>query len=434
MSIYNLISLIGIGVFVLIAWLLSADRKNFNTRVVVWGVALQLVFAGFIFVVPAGAKIFMFLNDLVLQMLDAAAEGGKFLFGPLALPPGTSEGGTTSIGFILAFQALPTIIFFASLLGVLYYYGIIPKMIELFAYVFSRWMKISGAESLAVTSNIFVGLESALTVKPYLEKMTKSELCTILAAMMGTIASSTMAIYVMALQPLFNNIAGHLVSASILSVPAAVIMAKIMLPESEKPVTLGEKVKVFYERENNPVEAAVNGAMAGGKMLFGVVVLLIAFIGLVALVNKITVFGGGGLNNIFGTSIDFTLQGLLGYVCYPLTLAMGVNPVDAFEVAKLIGERAFVTEIPAYFELAQLMKDNVLVDPRSAMLASYALCGYAHIASMGIFVGGMSALVPGKIRELTEVGFRALIAATLGCMMTACVAGVFLTGSSILIR
>ena len=433
MTIFNLISLLGMAVLVLIAWVLSAERKNFNWRVVLWGVGLQLVFAAFIFKFPGGATVFMVLNDLVLVIIDAASEGAKFCFGALALPPGVSERGMTSIGFILAFQALPMVVFFAALLAILYYYGIIPRLIQFFSYIFTRWMKISGAESLCVSSNIFVGIESALTVKPYLERMTKSELCTILAAMMGTIASSVLAMYVMILQPVFSNIAGHLISASILSAPAAVVMAKIILPESEKPETLGMTVKPYYERENNPIEAVINGAMAGGKMVFGIVVMLIAVLGLVALLNKITVFAGGGINSVLGTGMDFTLQGLLGYLFYPLTLVMGVHPADAPEIARLIGERSVVTEVQAYLDLAALMGDKALVDPRSAALAAYALCGFAHVASLGIFIGGIAAIVPGKIRDLAQVGLRAFVAATLGCQMTGCAAGVFLTGKSILL-
>ncbi|NQS96871.1 MAG: nucleoside transporter [candidate division Zixibacteria bacterium] len=429
MTILNLISFLGMAILVFTAWLLSSNRKIFNWRVVLWGIGLQMAFAGFIFIVPAGAKVFIFLNDIILAIIDAASEGAKFCFGVLALPPGT-EG---SLGFNLAFQAFPTIVFFAALVALLYYLRVMPFLIELFARIFTRWMKLSGAESLCVSSNIFVGVESALTVKPYLEKMTRSELCTIMAAMMGTIASSVLAFYVMILQGTFSHIAGHLVSASILSAPAAVVMSKLILPETGEPVTLGRTVKAYYERESSAVESIINGAMAGGRMVFGIVVMLLAFLGLVALLNKITVFAGGGVNSVLGINIDFTLQGMLGYLFYPFTVIMGVHPQDAYEIARIIGERTVVTEVNSYQDLAALISNGGLVDKRSAILATYALCGFAHFASLGIFIGGIAAIAPGKIKDLAGVGFRALIAATLGCQMTGCVAGVFLTKGSILL-
>jgi CNT family concentrative nucleoside transporter len=434
MSYLNLISFLGLPAMVFLAWLLSNNRRIFNWRVVLWGTGLQLIFAGFIFAVPFGAKIFMFLNDVVLFVMSAATEGAKFLFGPLALSPGSSEKGVTSIGFILAFQGLPTVVFFAALLGFLYFIGLMPFLIRLFAKIFTRWMKLSGAEALCVSSNIFVGVESALTVRPYIERMTKSELCTILAAMMGTIASSVLGLYVMFLQPVFSNIAGHLISASILSAPASALMAKVIYPETEKPETLGMEVKIHYQKESNAVEAVINGAMAGAKMLFGIGAMLLAFLGLVALVDKIFAFGGNYINQWSGWGIDFSLKGLFGYLFYPLTIIMGVNPADAFEIAKIIGERTIVTELTAYLDLSTLIASGKLLDPRSAVLASYALCGFAHFASLGIFIGGVAAIAPSRIKDLSKIGFRALIAATLACQMTGCVAGVFLTQGSMLLE
>jgi CNT family concentrative nucleoside transporter len=352
----------------------------------------------------------------------------------LALSPGSSEKGVTSIGFILAFQGLPTVVFFAALLGFLYFIGLMPFLIRLFAKIFTRWMKLSGAEALCVSSNIFVGVESALTVRPYIERMTKSELCTILAAMMGTIASSVLGLYVMFLQPVFSNIAGHLISASILSAPASALMAKVIYPETEKPETLGMEVKIHYQKESNAVEAVINGAMAGAKMLFGIGAMLLAFLGLVALVDKIFAFGGNYINQWSGWGIDFSLKGLFGYLFYPLTIIMGVNPADAFEITKIIGERTIVTELTAYLDLSTLIASGKLLDPRSAVLASYALCGFAHFASLGIFIGGVAAIAPSRIKDLSKIGFRALIAATLACQMTGCVAGVFLTQGSMLLE
>jgi CNT family concentrative nucleoside transporter len=252
--------------------------------------------------------------------------------------------------------------------------------------------------------------------------------------MMGTIASSVMALYVMFLQPVFSSIAGHLISASILSAPASALMAKVIYPECGQPETMGKKVKVHYVRESNAIEAIINGAMAGGKMVFGIAVMLLAVLGLVALINKILVFGGGYFNQAAGLNVDFTLQGLLGYIFYPLTLLMGVHPADAYQIAKIIGERTVVTELNSYLDLSSLIKSGALHQMRSAVLATYALCGFAHFASLGIFIGGVSALAPERIKDLSRVGIRALIAATLACLMTGNIAGIFLTGSSILLK
>ncbi len=294
MTVHNLVSFAGIFVLAGLAWLLSSDRKTVNARVVIWGIGLQLLVAFFIFVVPAGAKVFLWVNDAVTAVLGTATEGTKFVFGRLALAPGTTnEAGETSLGYFLAFQGLPTIIFFAALLGALYYLGIMPFFVRLFARLFSRSMRVSGAESLSVSANIFVGIESALVVRPHLKDMTRSELGTIITAGMGTIASTVLAMYVTMLRESIPTIAGHLVSASFISAPASIVMAKLIMPETEKPLTLGVDVKPHYEREDNLLMAVINGAGEGLKLLGGIVTLLIAFLGLLALVNLGLGWAGG---------------------------------------------------------------------------------------------------------------------------------------------
>jgi CNT family concentrative nucleoside transporter len=432
--VYNLVSFSGIIILMAFAWLLSSNRWIVNWRVIIWGVIIQMLFALLIFVLPAGATIFLLINDVVVKVVDVASYGAKFIFGRLALPPGTTdEWGGESLGFIFAFQALPTVIFFASLMGVLYYIGVMSWLVRLFSKIFTKLMRISGAESLCTSSNIFVGIESATTIRPYLEKMTRSELCTILTAGMATIASSVLAIYVMILHQQFTTIAGHLVSASFLSAPAAIVMSKLLIPETEKPETLGLDVKPHYEKESSIIEAVINGANAGLKLVAGIIALLIAFLGLVALIDLILTGVGLKANSYIGINIDWSLKGLLGYVFYPFTLIIGVPPSDAFEISKLIGERAIVTEAKSYMDLADLIARGTLNDPRSAFLATYALCGFAHVASLAIFVGGIAALVPKRTADLSSVGPRALLAATLACLMTAAVAGTFFTGNSILL-
>lgn len=427
---YNLVSFSGIFVLLAFAWAISANRNVVNWRVVIWGLVLQGIFALFIFVLPVGTRFFLFINEGVVRLLDSASAGTRFLFGRLALPPGTTnEMGEESLGFFLAFQALPTVVFFASLMGVLYYIGVMPWLVRVFARVFTRLMRISGAESLCAASNIFVGIESAMTIRPHLERMTRSELCTILTAGMATIASSVMALYVFILQGQFPTIAGHLVSASILSAPAAIVMSKLLMPETERPETLGKDVVPHYEKESTLMEAVINGANAGVKLVVGIVALLLAFLGIVALVDFFLASAG----SLLGLQTDLSLKGLLGYVFYPFTLVIGVPPSDAFEVAKLIGERTVVTEVKSYQDLATAISSGALKEPRSAFLAAYALCGFAHVASLAIFIGGISALVPKRAGDLAAVGSRALVAATLACLMTASVAGTFFTRGSILL-
>lgn len=435
MEFYNLVSFGGIFVIAGFAWLCSNNRSIVNWRVLVWGVSLQLVFAFFIFVLPIGAKFFLFVNGIVVTILDSATEGTKFVFGRLALPPGTtSADGETSLGYFLAFQGLPTVIFFAALVSALYYLKIMPLFIRGFAFVFTKLMRISGAESLCASSNIFVGVESALVVKPHLNDMTKSELATILAAGMGTIASTVLALYVFFLQDQLPTIAGHLVSASVLSAPAAVVMSKLIFPEAEKPKTLGLNVRPHYDREDNLIMAIINGANTGLKYLLGILALLIAFLGILALLDVILGWFGGHLNGWFGWNMDWSFKSLLGYIAYPFTLVLGIPATDAFEIAKIIGERTVATEVASYKDLSLLLSRGALQHPRSAIIASYALCGFAHVASLAIFVGGIGALAPQRMKDLSRLGFRALLAATLACLMTGAVAGVFYTSSSILLN
>lgn len=427
---YNVVSFAGIFVLLGFAWVLSADRRNMNWRVIGWGIALQLLVAIFIFVVPTGARVFRVVNDVVVRILESAGKGAYFVFGRLALGPGqVSETGEESIGFILAFQAFPTIIFFSALLAILYYLGIMPRLIKLFARVFTRLMRISGAESLATASNIFVGVESNLTIKPYLARLTASELCTVLTAGMATVASNVLALYVLTLQKQFPTIAGHLVSASLLSAPAAVIMSKILVPESGSPETLGLRIEPYYERDSSLFEAIINGSNAGVRMIAGIVALLVAVLGLVALVD----LGLSSFAALLGAEGHWSLGGLFGYVFYPVTLVLGVPLDDANLVSRIVGERLIVTEVAAYGHLGEAMQQGLLVHPRSAVIAAYALCGFAHIASMAIFVGSICALAPQCTKTIGPVAVRALIAANLACLMTACVAGTFFTEGSILL-
>lgn len=293
-------------------------------------------------------------------------------------------------------------------------------------------MNISGAESLVATSNIFVGIESALTVKPYLNSMTRSELCTILTVGMATVSSSVLGIYVLTLEDVFPTIAAHLMSASLLSAPAAIVISKILVPETSIPRTIGVNVEAHYERESNVVEAIINGAENGMKLVVAIAALLIAFLGIVKLVDIIFIFLGGNVNTFLDIQFDWSLRSLLGYIFYPLTLLIGIPIDDVYKISGLIGERLIVTEVVSYQNLSQLVKDGAIQNKRSVFVASYALCGFAHFASMAIFVGGVSALALDKKSEIAKLGIKSLFAATLTCLMTACIAGIFYSSKSIL--
>jgi CNT family concentrative nucleoside transporter len=293
-------------------------------------------------------------------------------------------------------------------------------------------MRISGAESLCVSSNIFVGVESAFTIRPHLREMTRSELCTVLTAGMATVASNVLALYVFILRGQFPTIAGHLISASILSAPAAIVMSKVLMPEEGAPRTLGLSVQPHYLREVNLFEAIINGANAGIRVIAGIAALLLAVLGLIALLDMMLGAAGERMNGLMQMNLDWSLKGLLGYLFYPLTVIMGVALNDAVTVAKIVGERSVATEVAAYQDLAFAISQGTLTDPRSIVITAYALCGFAHFASMAIFVGGTAALAPERTGDLSQIAFRALVAATLACLMTACVAGIFCTGGAVL--
>ncbi|OGG93318.1 MAG: nucleoside transporter [Candidatus Lambdaproteobacteria bacterium RIFOXYD12_FULL_49_8] len=417
MESYNWVSLAGLFVLVALGWALSNNRKAVDFRLVLWALGLQLLIGAFVFLFPPGRELFWHLNNGVVTLLSVSGEGTRFLFGNLAIPPG-QEG---SLGFILAFQTLPAIIFFSALMAILYQWGVLPALIRVLAKVMTKTLRISGVEGMIAATNIFVGVEAGLTIKPHLAKATQSELTLILAAGMATVASNILALYVFTLQGVFPAIAGHLISASIISAPAAILMAKLLVPETGVPQTKGQDIKPHYEKADNLFGAIIEGSQNGVKLIVGIASLLIAVLGLVALVNLFLGFGG------------LSLQQLLGYLFYPLTLLMGVPFEDASIMASIIGERLVVTEVVSYMDLAKAMETGVIHHQRSLVIGSYALCGFAHFASLAIFVGGTAALAPERTKDLSAIGLRALLAATLACLMTGAIAGIFYNQTSLLL-
>jgi CNT family concentrative nucleoside transporter len=424
--IHHAVSLVGLTIFAGIAWLLSSNRRKVAWKTIFAGVALQFLIGLIIFRLPFSHRILLWLNDAVLVLLSASKSGSVFLFGPLAASPGESG----SIGFILVFQVLPVVIFFAAFTSMLYHLRVLQILVRLFARIFHRTMKISGAESLSSAANIFVGIESALVVRPYLEKMTRSELLLILTTGLATVASSTLGVYVAFLTGVFPQIAGHLISASVLAIPASVVVSKLLLPETETPETL---VAVPPEdessRSKNLISAIIQGAMDGLKLTAGISALLIAILGIVALVDRML----GAASSWLGMAEPLSFVRILSWLFYPFAFLLGLQTSDVPIAARLLGERVILTEVFSYNHLGQLISSGQITDPRTVVILSYALCGFAHMAAMAIFVGGTAALAPSRRDDLASLGLRALLAATLATLMTGCVAGIFSGGEGMLV-
>jgi concentrative nucleoside transporter, CNT family len=429
---YRLIA--GIG-FVTIAWLawLTGKRNRLNWRTIGGSAALAWGLGIVSFWFPGSRWLWSMINDLVVAILAASQKGTVFLLGPLALGPGqTLQDGTVSIGFILAAQALPAVVFFAALMAGLYYLGVMQAIVGLFARLFYRTMGLSGAESLSGAANIFVGIEAGLIVRPYLTAMTQSELLLVLTCMMATVASTVMGIYVSALQHVVPQIAGHLISASVISIPCAVLISKLTFPEDGQPVTLGGVPAVGTDRNPSPssdgetiqppsnlIVALIDGAGQGMKMAVGIAALLIVFLGLEALVDlalaQLPAIGG----------VPLSVTRILAWLTWPFAVLLGLRPEEWQIGADLLGSRFIETEVGAYFKLAAVQSASPPpLSPRSLTAMTYALCGFVHVASMGIFVGGISALVPHRARDISLLGLRALWTAYLTTLLTGCIAGV----------
>ncbi len=423
----HLTSLVGFFVLAALAWLLSANRRQIRWRPIAWGLGLQLLIGLLVFRLPGARQAFVWLNDVVMAVLNASKAGTNFLLGPLAAAPG--EAG--SVGFVLAFQALPIAIFVSAFAAALYHLRLLQPVVRLFARLFHRTLGLSGAEALCSSANIFVGVEAALVIRPYLNRMTQSELLMVLTSGMATVASTTLGIYVFMLSKSFPQIAGHLLSASIISIPAAVVMVKLLLPETGAPETAGTlPPDNEAERAGNLMSAIIAGAMDGLRLAAGIAALLIAGLGIVALFDKaLSLFPTHWL----GMSEPLTLVTLLGWIFYPFAILLGIARPDWMEAGRLLGERIMLTEVVSYQDMAQMAANGVLVDPRTVVILSYALCGFAHVASLAIFVGGTTALAPARRDDLASLGLRALLAATLATLMTGCVAGIFSDGNGVML-
>jgi CNT family concentrative nucleoside transporter len=422
------VSLLGLLVFIAIAWVLSVNRRAVNWRPVLWGVGLQLIFALLIIKTPGGRWIFERLNDVFKNLLGYTGEGAKFLFGNLALnnvPVGSAEGpmgtfaagGTwANTGAFFAFNVLPTIIFFSSLMTLLYYFGVMQMFVKAFAWVMVRTMGTSGSESLSAAGNIFVGqTEAPLLVKPFVKTMTNSELHAVMTGGFATVAGGVMAAYVGMLVAFFPSIAGHLIAASVMSAPAALAISKLMYPETEESVTRGEMRVQLEKVDANAVDAAARGASEGLGLALNVGAMLLAFIALLALLNGIL----GGVGGWLG--MEWSIQRGLAYVGAPFAWLMGAPWSDAMAVGTLIGEKTALNEFVAYLHLAEMLQGGEQLSARGVIVATYALCGFANFSSIAIQIGGIGGLAPERRGDLSRMGFRAMIAGTLASFMTAAV-------------
>ncbi len=418
-STYRLISLSGFFVIASIAWMTGA-RTKIKIATIVGSISLAWALGALTFWFSGSRVALEWINDFLISLLSASQKGSIFLFGPLALSPGQAlADGTPSIGFVLAFQIFPTVIFFSALIGGLYNLGIMQKIVRLFSRAFYRILSLSGAESLAASANLFFGVESGLTVRPYLNKMTRSELLTLMTCMMATVASTVMGIYVIALHKIFPNIAGHLVSASLISIPCAILVSKLFCPEQEQPETLGEIRDDGGDNLNqtNLMNAFVEGGSQGVKMAVGIATVLIIVLGLEALFDLML----GKLPDFQGQ--PFSATRLLGWVTFPFTILLGLRPEEWEIASQILGSRFIETEVSAYFSLASIQATDSALTMRSMTILTYGLCGFVHISSMGIFMGGLSVLVPSRAQEISLVGLQALWTSFLATLLTGCIAG-----------
>jgi concentrative nucleoside transporter, CNT family len=557
----NLISFLGIFFFIFLAWTLSEDRKRFPWRVTFWGISLQFAFAVLVFSWKPGAQLFLRLNDVFNALLSFSKEGALFVFGSIGAEQG--NGGVLTLkeyltrlgaasadpviqnavktgtvpGMFLAFQVLTTIIFFSALLSILYYLGIMQKVVIFFAKIMQYTMKVSGAEALSNSANIFVGqTEAPLVVKPYIAKMTRSELNAIMVGGFANTAGGVLGAYILMLSGYFPNIAAHLISASILSAPAGFIVAKIMVPEREKPATMGDATLDVPSEDVNLLDAAANGSTVGLQLTLNVIGMLFAFVAIIAMANVMvgwigTFFGSttglvqldvillavavgvfavhrlGHVSDLLlwsslfavlaaygGTKLlvpdasrivgliglalwlpilvasirkkvplkgpllgigialavsnlafavfgplgsTLSMQLVLGWLHWPVAFLMGTPVQDCLVVGRMLGEKLILTEFVAYADLAaylQAAKQGTAMplDPRSIVITSYALSGFANFVSIAIQIGGISPLAPSRRQEIARLGLKAMIGGAITSYIIACVAGTFYNGVSML--
>lgn len=446
------ISFVGIFILVGVAWLLSTDRKNVDWRPVLWGIGLQLLFGAVVLSEAASYFFFTVVDTGVNQLISFAGDGATFVFqsvephqvldasGEPQFYVGTGNGISPPVK-TFAFWILPTIVFFSSLMSLLYYIGVMQVVVRVLAWAMVNTLGTSGAESLSAAGNIFVGqTEAPLLIRPFVKDMTRSELMAVMTGGFATVAGGVLGAYVSFLKDV-PNIAGHLVIASIISAPAALAVAKVMVPETETPKTRGDasmpEVKPG-EAPANAIEAAARGASDGMQLAINVAAMLIAIVGLVAMFDwviglvPVTFCDDGAVLGQYTCAAGvagkpLSMSVLLGWLFAPVAFVMGVPWAETGVVGRLLGEKVVLTELLAYIHLGELINSDVpQISRRSAIIASYALCGFANFASIGIQLGGIGGMAPERMGDLAALGLRAMIAGVIAACMTGAVAGLYL--------
>ena len=405
--------LLGLLTMLVLAWLFSTDRRAIRWRTVIWGLGLQIVFAVLVIRFTFGERILAAAGDGVTRMLNNAFAGSSFVFGELGKQH-------SSLGVFVAFQVLPTIIFISALFAVLYHIGVMQIVIKGFAWIMQRTMRISGAESLNVAASIFMGqTEAPLTIRPFLPTLTRSELMTVMTSGMAHVSGGIMAAYILS-----GIEAKHLLAAVIMTAPGTILVAKMLVPESGTPATMGVvHVPRNEEHKNeNLLGAIARGTIDGGQLAFNVAIMLISFIALIALLNS----AFGGVHNwLAGFHIPFpsTINAVLGAIFAPIAWLIGIPWHDAPLVGNLLGTRTIINEVVAYSLLGQ---QKAMLDPRSFTIATFALCGFANLSSIGIQIGGIGALIPERRNELAQLGLLAMLAGTMANLMSASIVGILI--------
>ena len=416
----KLIGIIGVFAILGLAYLLSNNKNKIDKRLILWGISLQIFFAILILKVPGGKFVFNSIDAIIKKILDFSVEGSKFLFGNLAddslyFP---SDGTWPGFGFQFAFLVLPTVIFFSSIMSVLYHIGIMQKIIKVISRIMQKTMGTSGAETTSISANIFVGqTEAPLVIKPFINKMTRSELMAIMTGGFATVAGGVMAAYVLMLNKTIPGIAGHLMAASIMSAPAALVIAKIIYPETSVSETASENIELSkVSDEANFLEAIGNGATEGMKLAINIAAMLIAFISVITLLNWLL-----SLISFGGTILSIEL--ILGYIFMPLAFLMGAPWSEAQVLGSLMGQKLVLTEFIAYGNLAAL---GDTISERTATIAAYSLCGFANFASIGIQLGGIGSIAPERKKDLAQLVTKAMLGGALASWLTATIAGILI--------
>ncbi len=420
--------ILGMAVLLLIGFVFSNNRKNIPWRTVITGLIIQILLAIGVLYVPAIRSTFEFFGQIFVKILDFTKAGSEFLLGDLM--------NAETYGFIFLFQVLPTIIFFSALTSLLFYWGIIQKVVYALAWIFTKALKISGAEALSVAGNIFLGqTESPLMIKAYLEKMNKSEILLVMTGGMATLAGGVLAAYIALLggndPQLRLEFAKHLLAASIMAAPAAIIFSKMLIPPTED---INKEIEVNQEKiGSNVLDAISNGTTEGVKLAVNVAAMLLAFIAFIAMFNFIVGKIGQWttLNELIASGTngrynELSLQFIFGYTFAPLMWLIGVSSADVVTVGRLLGEKLILTEFIGYISLADLKASGAFNDTKSIIMATYILCGFANFSSIGIQIGGIGALAPGRRVLLSKLGMHALLAGTLASLMSATIIGMIM--------